>query len=59
MLDRQHGKINFECDSCAHIYTSEVSDFDEAWAVAKRDGWKAQKIGKEWVHACPDCELDR
>ena len=30
MLDRQHGKIVFECDSCNEVLETETRDFDEA-----------------------------
>ena len=58
MLDRQKGRVVFECDSCEATTESDTGDFNEAWAAAKRDGWKARKIGADWVHACPDCNLD-
>jgi hypothetical protein len=59
MLDRQKGRLVFECDSCDAALESKTGDFTEAWAEAKRDGWKSRKIGDVWVHACPDCEVDR
>jgi hypothetical protein len=58
MLDRQHGKIVFECDSCDAVLATETRDFDDVLAILKREQWKAQKIGQEWIHACPECELD-
>ena len=58
-IDRQHGNISFSCDSCNDSIGTELSDFVDAWNFAKREGWKAQKIGKDWVHACPHCEVDR
>jgi hypothetical protein len=59
-IDRQHSRLVFSCDSCdATFEGSPDDDFVHAWAAAKAEGWKARKIGKEWVHACPDCELDR
>lgn len=57
-LDRQHGNIIFSCDSCGETREAGSDDFTDAWNAAKGDGWKAQKIGKDWVHACPACEVD-
>ena len=56
MMDRQSGKIVWECDSCNETFDSdEGEDFSTAWARAKCDGWKTKKIGSEWVHGCPRC----
>jgi Fe2+ or Zn2+ uptake regulation protein len=59
MLDRQHGKIVFECDSCNEVLETETSDFDDALSILKREEWKAEKIGGVWIHACPECKVDR
>ena len=56
MIDRQGGKLIFECDSCDA--TEEFGDdenFSECWSRLKRDGWRTRKIGDEWVHGCPSC----
>jgi rubredoxin len=55
MIDRQHGKIIFECDSCDETFDAETGDFNDAWAAAKRDGWRSRKIASEWLHGCPKC----
>lgn len=58
--DRKDGEFRFECDGCdtePFDYTSE--DFSEAWGAAKRDGWRAEKVGEEWLHLCPDCQRKR
>lgn len=56
MIDRQGAKILFECDACDNVFESEDhQEFTEAWTAAKRDGWRAKKIGSEWVHECPSC----
>jgi uncharacterized C2H2 Zn-finger protein len=59
MIDRQHGDIFFECDSCSEILTTNQADFNSAWNMAKREGWTASKIGSEWVHACPRCKIKK
>lgn len=55
MIDRQHGKLIFECDSCPETFEPETRDFDEAWSAAKAEGWTARKLGKDWLHGCPAC----
>ena len=55
MIDRQHGKIIFECDSFSETFDAEVADFNEAWNAAKRDGWRSRKIANEWIHGCSKC----
>lgn len=53
MIDRQYGKLVFECDACDATYQGETDDFKAEWAAAKRDGWKTRQIGSDWVHMCP------
>ena len=55
MLDRQHGKIIFECDTCADTLDTGTTDFNEARETMRQDGWHARKFGEDWIHACPDC----
>lgn len=58
MIDRQGNKILFECDSCDEVFESdEDEDFSDAWARAKRDGWKCRKVGNDWVHGCERHEV--
>jgi len=56
MIDRQGGKLIFECDSCNETFEwDDEQDFNGAWDAAKRDGWRAKKIANEWIHECPNC----
>lgn len=60
MIDRQHGRIVLECDSCDTAVESETGeDFEVFWQRAKRDGWTARTIADEWLHGCPDCGAPR
>lgn len=59
MIDRQHGKVVFECDSCGEALQTDERDFAEALSMAKHEGWKMRKVGADWVHACPNCEVPR
>lgn len=52
MIDSHHGKIVFECDLCPETLETEVSSFQEAWAFAKREGWRSKQVDGEWVHSC-------
>jgi hypothetical protein len=55
MIDRQGGKIVWECDSCDSTFEWDDEDeFAKGWEAAKSHGWRTRKIGNEWVHACPD-----
>jgi hypothetical protein len=55
MIDRQHGDVVFECDECGATLETEQADFQSAWNMAKREGWRTRKIGEDWVHKCPEC----
>lgn len=59
MIDRQHGHIVIECDSCDEVIETGESDFTEAWAKAKRDGWTSRKIANEWLHVCRKCGVPK
>jgi hypothetical protein len=55
MIDRQYGKLVFECDACEATFEGDNDDFQADWAAAKREGWKTRQIGSDWVHTCPEC----
>jgi hypothetical protein len=55
MIDRQHGKVLIECDSCSEVYEGDSGEFNEVWAAAKRERWKTKKIGDQWIHGCTKC----
>ena len=45
-VDRQGGKIVWECDSCDETFSvTEAEGFEAGWAQAKRDGWPRQRAG--------------
>lgn len=57
MMDKQHGKYVFECDSCDAVFDSGTSDFDLAQLKRKENGWVARKNdGGAWEHCCEDCK---
>ena len=55
MLDRQRGKIIFECDVWGDTLDTDTSDFGEAIRTLKNEGWTARKIGADWIHSCAEC----
>ncbi len=63
MIDRQKGdNIVIECDSCPATFDAVheglgigSSNFSIVWGAAKDEGWRARKIGQDWVHGCPKC----
>jgi hypothetical protein len=54
MIDRQRGKIVFECDSCGDVLETEEREFDEANTVRRDAGWTAEKFASEWAHRCSE-----
>lgn len=57
MVTKLYGDVVFECDSCDETFETAQADWNSAWNMAKRDGWKARKIGNEWSHTCPACNI--
>lgn len=56
MIDRQHGHIVIECDSCNETFEGDQDEeFDVVWMSVKRAGWRTRKIADEWLHGCPKC----
>lgn len=55
MMDRQHGQIVFECDVCGSTLETEELYFNAAKLILDREGWKARRIGEDWLHSCPNC----
>lgn len=56
MIDRQHGEIVFECDGCPETIETGESEWNDAMALFRRERWRAEKVGEEWTHLCPDCQ---
>lgn len=56
MIDRQHGRILIECDSCDEVFEGEKDEeWATVWPAAKREGWSGRKIANEWLHGCSKC----
>jgi len=56
-FDRYEGLLTVECDKCSAAGEEyDGGTFQEAWADAKADGWRAWKDdADEWCHSCPNC----
>jgi hypothetical protein len=58
MKDYRDGRHWIECDQCNETESSNKGEyFEEFWNRLKAAGWKAEKVGAEFVHACPGCKL--
>jgi predicted RNA-binding Zn-ribbon protein involved in translation (DUF1610 family) len=55
LIDRQHGKVIVECDSCDAVLDTEQFEFTDARQVMQREGWRIRKIAEVWLHGCPKC----
>lgn len=55
MIDRQRGKIIFECDACGDTLETDESDFADANRARRDAGWAAVHVkGDEWAHYCSE-----
>lgn len=54
MIDRQRGKIIFECDTCSEVLDTDESDFDQANAARREAGWTVRVVNGEWEHYCSE-----
>lgn len=52
---KNHGELVFVCDTCDETLETHEPEWNEAWADAKRQGWRAVKRGNGWEHNCPGC----
>lgn len=57
MIDRQFGKITFECDACPETLETDKEFWNAAMIVFRDAGWRSEKVGEEWTHLCPACNL--
>lgn len=58
MILWRKGRRVIECDVCDDEFEGEPGEeFEDFVARARRGGWKARKIGGEWVNGCPRHEV--
>lgn len=54
-IERDDGTVVISCDHprCRAEERGEPGDrFEDVWRRAKRKGWSARPIGRDWVHGC-------
>jgi hypothetical protein len=58
MIRNAGGRIVIECDSCDDEFEGERGEpWPELWPRAKEEGWKARKVGRDFLHGCPRHEV--
>jgi len=55
MMDRQYGKIVFECDDCGDVLNTHESDLEAANERRRAEGWRATSVDGVWLHYCKEC----
>lgn len=54
-IERKGGDIVFVCDTCEAELETHSDVWRDALALAKREGWASEQVGKDWVHGCDKC----
>ena len=54
-IEHDGADIVFVCDTCETRLETDTDVWADALAISKREGWKAEKVGKDWVHGCSRC----
>lgn len=55
MIEKRFGYYKPVCDICGESLPEE-SEFLEAVASMKHEGWQFKKIDGTYEHYCPDCK---
>lgn len=55
MIQRSHNLIELECDSCGQAESDENISWEFFWHTFKTLGWRAKRVGADWIHSCPAC----
>lgn len=56
MIEKIDGQYHLACDICGEEADRDFTDFYDAVAYKKENGWKSQKYKGEWEDACPECQ---
>jgi hypothetical protein len=54
--EKNGGRWTFQCDECPEAVVTQCSDFKEALAEAKGEGFVAYSRDGMWFHACASCK---
>jgi hypothetical protein len=49
MIDKLYGSFHVFCDICGHESPGGYTDFYEAVAFKKQNGWRSKKKKGEWL----------
>jgi hypothetical protein len=52
LIDCQHDRIVIDCDACDRTLEGDSNEWMEVWLQARREGWRARKVGKDWCQFC-------
>lgn len=52
-IERRDRKVVIECDVVNCPDEVEGDDWESLWRSVSASGWRAKKIGRDWVHGCP------
>ena len=55
MIDKQGKVFHLICDICGEEAECDFMEFQEAVDYKKANGWKAKKLGADWMDCCVDC----
>jgi hypothetical protein len=54
--EKNGGRWRFQCDDCPEAIDTNQSDFNDALAEAKAEGFVAYNQGGMWFHKCGGCK---
>ena len=55
-IERERESITIVCDECDDEFYADTTEWSDAWAEAKEEGWRAeQDLDGEWTHTCKVC----
>jgi hypothetical protein len=52
LIGRQHGRIVIACDACGRTFEGDSDELIDVWPQARRKGWRARKISRNWCQFC-------
>lgn len=55
-IHRDKGEITFECDGCDETLDTAEEHWPHAQRKFRDDGWRAEKVGADWLHLCAGCQ---
>lgn len=53
--DQKTREVYFECDGCGETHASGTTEFSDAAADLRAEGWWIKNEGGSYTHRCPTC----